>query len=132
MTADQKEEVLRFSRSILSVLALLQTALEKQKAVAEAVELPQDWPATQAILRGVAEDLMIAASVDEATRLLKRDLKAALTAVLVARKLTPVTARKLIRLAHAKAPPESATLPCQPLALFLIKICESLELSKPQ
>jgi hypothetical protein len=53
---------LRFSRSILSVLTLLQTALEKQKLAAETVELPQDWPATQAILQSVAEDLMIAES----------------------------------------------------------------------
>jgi hypothetical protein len=126
-----KDAVLKFNHSVLSVLTLLQTALEKEKASAEKVELPADWPATQAILRGVAEDLMIAASVDEATRLLKRDLKAALTTVLVARKLTPETARKVIRLAHAKAPAESSILPCQPLAIFLIELCNSLEIPKP-
>jgi hypothetical protein len=126
-----QDEVLRFNHSVLSVLTLIQTALEKEKEAAETVELPADWPATQAILRGVAEDLMIAASVDEATRLLKRDLKAALTAVLVARKLTPETARKVIQLAHAKAPDDFSTLPCLPLAMFLTELCDSLKLSKP-
>jgi hypothetical protein len=124
------EAVLKFTHSVLSILTLLQTSLEKEKEAAEAVELPSDWPATQAILRGVAEDLMIAASVDEATRLLKRDIGAALTAVMVARKLTPETARKVIRLAHAKAPADFSTLPCLPLAMFLIELCDSLEFPK--
>lgn len=125
-----ESEILKFNHNVLSVLTLLQTALEKEKEAAEAVELPSDWLAIQAVLRGVAEDLMIAASVDEATRLLKRDLKAALTAVLVAKSLTPVTARKVIRRAHAKSPAESSTLPCQPLAIFLIELCNSLEMPR--
>jgi hypothetical protein len=122
-----QQEILKFNRSVLSVLTLIQKALEKEKEAVETVALPSDWPATQAILRGVAEDLMIAASVDEATRLLKRDLGAALTAVLVARKLTPETARKTIRLAYAKAPADFSALPCLPLVMFLIELCDSLE-----
>jgi hypothetical protein len=126
-----KEEILKFNESVLSVLTLIQRDLEKDKEAAEAVQLPADWPATQAILRAVAEDLMLSASVDEAMHRLRRDQKAALTAVLVARKLTPENARKLVRLAHAKAPADFSTLPCLPLATFLIEICDSLVLTKP-
>jgi len=116
---------------VISLLKLIQKDLEKNKEVAEAVELPVDWLATQAILRTVAEDLMLCASVDEAMHRLQRDRKAALTFVLVARKLTPENARKLIRLAAAKAPADFSTLPLSPLASFLIEICDSLVLTKP-
>ena len=45
--------------------------------------------------------------------------------------MTPENARKLVRLAHAKAPADFSTLPCLPLATFLIEICDSLVLTKP-
>jgi hypothetical protein len=40
-------------------------------------------------------------------------------------------ARKAVRLAHAKAPADFSTLPCLPLATFLIELCDNLEMTKP-
>lgn len=126
-----ENELKQFGMRVISLLTLIQKDLEKNKEVAEAVELPVDWIATQDVLRTVAEDLMLSVSVDEAMHRLQRDRKAALTFVLVARKLTPENARKLIRLAAAKAPADFSTLPLSPLATFLIEICDSLVLTKP-
>jgi alkylation response protein AidB-like acyl-CoA dehydrogenase len=126
-----EKELRKFGMRVISLLELIQKALGKDKESVEAMELPADWPATQAILRAVAEDLMISASVDEATRLLRRDPKAALTAVLVARNLTPEIARKVIRRAASKTSADFSTLPCLPLATFLIELCDCLEKSGP-
>jgi len=46
-----KDAVLKFNHSVLSVLTYCRQ-LGEREASAEKVELPADWPATQAILRG--------------------------------------------------------------------------------
>lgn len=124
-------EILKFNRRILSILKLIERALEKDKANVEKIQLPQSWPETQPILRSVAEDLMLCVDVNEAIARLKRDPKAALVVVCVSKSLAPENSRKLTRRAIVKMPADFSTLPCLPLAAFLIELCDSLETTKP-
>ena len=128
----EKERILQFNESVLSVLNIFDSTFENDPEFAGVRASTQDWPTIQAALRSVAEELMIAPSVDEAMRLLKRDPASALTAVLAAKRLGPEVASRAIRRAFAKAPSDFSNLPCLPMAVFLIEICDSLQFVKPE
>jgi hypothetical protein len=109
-----EQEILKFNESLGTVFALLQEDLERQKA----------------ILRPFAERLMLCPNVNAAITLLQQDLKAGLIAVCTTRELPHKERTRAIRLAFEKAPANSSILPCMPLAMFLIELCDSLEMPK--
>jgi hypothetical protein len=125
-----KTEIMKFSDHVLASFLLIRQGLENEKSLLETNPPPQDWSEIQSILRIVADDLRLCADADEAIRRLLLDLKAARTVWFVASKLTPVDARKLIRLAQSKTHYDFSTLPLTPLADFLIEICNGLDPAK--
>lgn len=94
----------------------------------EAIPAPKDWPALQAVVRSVAEEMALCSTLDAAIARLKADPAALLGSVWLATHVPGPDVLLAEKLAYAGSPQDSSMLPGYPLAAFLMELCDGLEL----
>ncbi len=117
-----------FHKQIYAVVEAI-LILEESQPETTTIPVPKDWPALQAILRRVAESLILCADVDSAIAALKAD-RGALQAFLW---LTIEAPEDAIACAESEAYAEmsigATMLPGLCFSAYLLKLVDSLEVS---
>jgi len=96
------------------------------------VPVPKDLTGLLTIVRRVAEDLILCASVDEAMSLLRRDHEGALSFWALTNLISDSHHMIAIRRAYASTPHPTTILPCAAFSAVLIELCNGLELVPPE
>ena len=112
-----------FAGHIFAVVDGISDVLE-QYPPRKAVDVPKDWPETQAMLQKVADDLMLCVDVDHALQKLKEDQGTLIILRWLITEMDDAILELTIRSAYASRPPRSKTLPGQAFATFLLELRE--------
>ena len=121
MPAHDDPELRAFSREVFSVLGAFQDSLERFPP-RSMKPVPADWSETQALLRNVADDLMLCPSVDLVIGKLRDHQGTLLVLVWLTARISDAFLVQTIRRAHESASTPSPILPGRAFATFLLEI----------
>jgi hypothetical protein len=113
-----------FSRQFLAVQSAIQTSLEQFPLKTEA-GVPEDWNATIARARVVAESLMLCPDVERAVAELRQDQTIMLIVIWMLTEIDDQTLLLILQRAYEATPLPSSNLPGQAFASVLIEICDN-------
>lgn len=120
---------LQFQQQAFSVLHALQDDLENHP-LTEEIRAQKDWPALRASVRGVAEDLMLCTTIDEAIAKLRQDRAAALGVLWLVGQVSNDDSILAMKRAYSSMSQDTTPLLLYPFAAFLIQMCDDLELTQ--
>ena len=118
----------KFEKQVLAVCVELLNKIGEFPPDQNTPPPPKDDATLLKTVRGVAEDLILCSTLDEAISLLQQDqVKAVSVAVLIGSMVKPKDSALAIKLAHASTLHEPSILPLHAFCAYLIEICNRSE-----
>jgi hypothetical protein len=112
-----------FSRAVQVVIDRLLDTVEQHPAAGDHT-VPEDWGATQALLKNIAEDLMLCPDLDSSVRIMHKNVATLWVLVFLATEIEDEDYLRILQAAFISQPGRSELMPGQAYAAFLIEMAK--------